>query len=78
MPFENKKDRLLTAEELIERWGGRVKKGTLNNWRSQGRGPDFVKPFGRVLYPLSAVIEWEKANMAPADDESSHPDESKP
>jgi hypothetical protein len=74
MPLDKKTEKLLTAEELIERWGGRVKKGTLNNWRYQGRGPDFVKPFGRVLYPLSKVLEWEQANMLPADDES-HSDE---
>lgn len=63
MPFEEPKH--LTADELIERWNGAVSKGTLNNWRSQGRGPDFVKPFGRVLYPLAAVEAWEKSHMNP-------------
>lgn len=79
MPFDKGrgKEKFLTADELIERWNGAVSKGTLANWRSQGKGPDFVKPFGRVQYLLSSVIAWEKENMGgtqPDDNQSNESD----
>lgn len=60
----------LTATELIERWGGAVKKGTLNNWRSQGKGPAFVKFGSRVRYPLAKVIAWEAVHLNANDNET--------
>lgn len=52
----------LTPSQLVTRWNDAVTTGTLSNWRSQGRGPSFVK-FGRsVRYPLAAVQAHEAAN----------------
>lgn len=33
---------------------------TLRNWRSSGKGPDFMKLEGRILYRLVDVIAFEK------------------
>ena len=49
----------LTTEQLSERWGGRPASGTLRNWRSQGKGPSFVKMGNMVKYPLSAILKFE-------------------
>jgi hypothetical protein len=59
-----------TAEQLVQRWNGVVQKGTLNNWRSAKprRGPPFVKIGGRVLYPVADVMEWERAHLHAAND----------
>ena len=35
-----------------------IKKGTLANWRSQGRGPEYVKAGRKVLYRRSALEAW--------------------
>lgn len=52
----------LTAAQLVARWNNAVTPGTLSNWRSQGRGPAFVK-FGRVVrYPIASVIAYEACN----------------
>jgi hypothetical protein len=49
---------LLTAEQLAERW--QIKVASLANQRSRGVGPRFVRlPSGRVLYPWSAVADYE-------------------
>lgn len=58
----------LTADDLVTRWGGVVNKGTLANWRSQNRGPAYVKIGHRVVYPLDQVEIWEKANLKKAND----------
>jgi hypothetical protein len=52
----------LTPAELIARWGGSHKRGTLANWRSQGKGPPFVKRGAKALYPLDRLEAWEAAN----------------
>lgn len=52
----------LTAKEVSDRWGGRIKVRTLNNWRNLGSGPPFTKIGGRVLYPLDKLVEWEQRN----------------
>ena len=59
----------LTPAELIARWNGAVKKGTLDNWRSQGKGPAFVKFGSRVRYPLAKVIAWEAVHLQANDNE---------
>jgi hypothetical protein len=33
---------------------------TLQRWRMEGRGPSYLKLGKRVLYPLNAVIAYEK------------------
>jgi hypothetical protein len=50
----------LTDVQLAERW--QLNRRTLIRWRSAGCGPDFMKVEGRVLYPLAAVEQYEKAN----------------
>jgi glucose/arabinose dehydrogenase len=52
----------LTGDELAARWKGKVVVGTLTNWRSAGLGPAYIKLGRSVLYPLSAIEEYERAN----------------
>lgn len=48
----------LTTEELAKRWG--LTPATLRNWRTQKKGPAFVKLGGTsVRYALEVVEEWE-------------------
>lgn len=49
----------LTPTQLVGRWGGAVKLGTLANWRAQGKGPAFVKVGARVIYKVEAIEAWE-------------------
>lgn len=53
----------LRPRELAERWLGVVTMSTLDNWRSQKRGPRFVKIGGRVLYPIDEVVAYERRNL---------------
>jgi len=50
------KDKYLTVQELSERLGIAV--GTLNNWRSKGKGVPYYKCNG-VRYPLVEVERFE-------------------
>ena len=50
----------LTTEELAARW--HMAKGTLSNWRNAGDGPAYIKLGKRILYPMSAVIDFERRN----------------
>lgn len=52
----------LTPADVSKRYNSRVKIGTLRNWRSLRRGPPFTYIGGRVMYPLSELIAWEKVN----------------
>jgi hypothetical protein len=52
----------LTETELVARYRGRISAGTLRNWRSQGRGPPYVKVGRTVLYPHAALKTWELTN----------------
>lgn len=58
----------LTPDELVERWNGAVTRGTLANWRSQGKGPAFVTFGNRVRYMLVDVSAYEAANKRAAND----------
>ncbi len=53
----------LQPRELAARWRGVVTLSTLDNWRSQNRGPRFVKIGGRVLYPVAEVEAYEARNL---------------
>ena len=53
----------LRPSELATRWRNTVTLSTLDNWRSQNRGPRFVKIGGRVLYPLEEVVAYEMKNL---------------
>jgi predicted DNA-binding transcriptional regulator AlpA len=50
--------RVLNENELAQRWG--VSPKTLQRWRTEGRGPRYLKLSRRVSYPLDAVIEFER------------------
>ena len=47
----------LTIDEAAARL--RLVRGTLNNWRVQGRGPRYLKMGKRIVYPLVEVIAFE-------------------
>lgn len=58
----------LTPRQLATRW--HVSEKTLERWRHQGIGPDFLKIVGRVLYPLANIeaIEATGITMGKPDD----------
>lgn len=68
-----------SEQDLGERWGISVK--TLQRWRSEGRGPKFMKLSKRVLYPVEEVYVFESEAMRASTWESAsevaHPDHSK-
>lgn len=51
----------LNQLELSRRWA--ISPRTLERWRWQSFGPDFVKVGGRVLYRLSDVERYEIENL---------------
>jgi hypothetical protein len=61
-----------SAAQVSEYFNGRPTVGTLNTWRTLGRGPRFVKlgvkPAGckrdtrPVMYPVSEVMAWAISN----------------
>ena len=55
--------------DLAERWG--VSPKTLQRWRSEGRGPMYLKLSKRVVYPLDQIQAFEsKALYASTSDKS--------
>ena len=52
----------LSQDELLKRWRFKITKRTLDNWRSSKQGPSFIKACGSALYPLDAVIEYERCS----------------
>ncbi len=54
---EAKGHEFLFESEVKERW--RVSSRTLQRWRQLGCGPGWFKVGGRVLYPLSEVLDAE-------------------
>ncbi|AUM00806.1 DNA-binding protein [Rhodocyclaceae bacterium] len=53
--------RVLNENELAQRWGLSPK--TLQRWRSEGRGPRYLKLSKRVSYPLDSIIEFERCAL---------------
>lgn len=52
-------DRLLTKDELAQRWG--VTRRTLEKWQKAGKGPRRIHlGTNRVMYSLADVISFEK------------------
>jgi len=49
-------DVLLTPSAVAQRLS--LHEGTLNNWRSRGYGPRFVRLGRRVRYPEREVVRW--------------------
>ena len=48
--------RSLTTKQVSELTG--IERKTLDSWRSRGIGPNWIKPVGVVLYPLSSLRDW--------------------
>ena len=53
--------RVLNETELAQRWGVSAK--TLQRWRSEGRGPRYLKLSKRVGYPLDVIVEFERSAL---------------
>jgi hypothetical protein len=54
--------KLLTPEEVAERYRGSISVGTLRNWRTKRIGPSFLKIGKAILYPLSDLEAWDERN----------------
>lgn len=57
--MEKRDGDFLSPKMVEERY--HIKVGTLANWRSQGRGPEYVKLGRKILYPLDGLTEWCRA-----------------
>lgn len=55
-------EKLLTPAEVVKYLDNKITIGTLGTWRSRGRGPDYLKLGGKVVYPESAVYKWMHEN----------------
>ncbi|MEM7308919.1 MAG: helix-turn-helix domain-containing protein [Planctomycetota bacterium] len=68
----------LTPSQLAKRWGCSLR--TLANWRSQRKGPSFMRLGVHIVYPLREVQRFEESNLvdtsAPRASEAAAPDES--
>jgi predicted site-specific integrase-resolvase len=49
-------EKLLSDADVATKLG--VCRGTLQNWRSQGRGPAFVRLVGKIYYDPADIEEW--------------------
>ena len=57
VPQHGSTDTLLSSKQLAGLTG--VSTVTLSRWRSEGRGPPFLRlSASRVAYPLAAYREW--------------------
>jgi hypothetical protein len=54
---------LLTPQEVVARYRGRLTEGTLRNHRSRRTGPPYLIIMRQVFYPLPLLLLWEKANI---------------
>ena len=48
---------VMSENELAQHWG--VSPKTLQRWRSEGRGPRYLKLSKRVVYPLVEIRTFE-------------------
>lgn len=55
------RDDLMTNEELARRW--KIKRKTLDNWRSARVGPPHVKIRGSIRYSEKACADWLAAQQ---------------
>jgi excisionase family DNA binding protein len=60
----DKPDVLATPDEVADVLG--VPEHTLAQWRSKGKGPDYIKVGRHVRYRWSAVNEWLDAQSCAA------------
>jgi hypothetical protein len=57
-------EKYLTPEEVSARYSGRITLKTLENWRAlEGTGPEFAKMGDGIVYPLSAIVAWERRRV---------------
>ena len=54
----------LRESQLAERW--QVSPRTLQRWRAQGTGPDWLQINGVILYRLTDIAAFEQYNKASA------------
>lgn len=50
------KKKALTPKQVEEAYG--LDAGTLANWRIKGKGPEYVKVGGKVLYMVDKLEAW--------------------
>ena len=50
---------LMTQRELCNRW--QISEATLERWRSEGIGPQFLKQRGRVMYRQIDIEAFEES-----------------
>lgn len=46
---EQTKPKILSTADAVDYLGGRPKADTLRRWRSEGKGPDYVKLSGSIV-----------------------------
>lgn len=63
MSDEQHSQTLLTTAEASRWFDGKFSVSTLNNWRSQGRGPKFMRLGGKVFYSLDELERWKEGNV---------------
>ncbi|MGY1914045.1 helix-turn-helix transcriptional regulator [Blastococcus sp. SYSU DS0973] len=64
-PAQPKPLALMNTPQLAERWHMAV--GTIQNMRSAGTGPQYIKVGARVLYDLAAIEAYEAARVLGGD-----------
>jgi hypothetical protein len=60
-----------TETELARRWNVSIK--TLQRWRSEERGPAYIKLSKAVRYPVSEIVAYEQANRQGMPDDAALP-----
>jgi len=63
MNAETTPQRLLSTKEAVDYFDGKIKRQTLNNWRTQGRGPKFLRIGGKVLYPIDELDRFKSDSL---------------
>lgn len=52
----------LTTKELSKRW--KINPNTIEHWRTQGFGPEFIRIGRKILYSLESVTTFENKRKA--------------
>lgn len=52
----------LTTKELSKRW--KLNPNTIEHWRTQGFGPEFIRIGRKILYSLESIIAFENGRKA--------------
>ena len=52
----------LTTKELSQRW--KINPNTIEHWRTNGFGPEFIRIGRKILYSLESILEFEQNNKA--------------